>query len=201
MKPFVAGLTGSIGAGKSTVAGMLAQRGAYVINADALGHDALHAMRGEIASRFGAGVMDGGAVSRPKLARIVFADAVRRRELESIVHPYIRRKAEELIEASGAPLVVLDAALLLEAGWDEVCDAVVFVDAPRSVRLERVRARSGWDEADLVAREDAQIPLARKRERANHVIENDSSLECLERQVDGLLHRWGVVITPSASCV
>jgi len=192
VKPFVVGLIGSIGAGKSTVADLLSQRGALIIDADALGHQALAELRGEIVSRFGPAVLDGDVISRPKLARVVFSDASRRRELESIVHPHIHKLAVERIASAASALVVLDAALLLEAGWDELCDAVVFVDAPRLQRLERLRSRSGWDEPELEAREAAQLPLTRKRERANHVIENDSSLDCLSRQVDDLIHRWGV---------
>ncbi|MGL4553092.1 MAG: dephospho-CoA kinase, partial [Gemmataceae bacterium] len=95
MKPFVVGLTGSIGAGKSTVAGLLARRGATVVDADALGHQALEELRDEIVARFGPGVLEGGAVSRARLGQVVFADAARRRELESIVHPHIRRRAAE----------------------------------------------------------------------------------------------------------
>jgi dephospho-CoA kinase len=206
VKPFVVGLTGSIGAGKSTVADLLAQRGALVIDADALGHQALADLRDEIVSRFGPAVLDGDLISRPKLARVVFSDAARRRELESIVHPHIHKLAVERIASGPSALVVLDAALLLEAGWDELCDAVVVVDAPRLQRLERLRNRSGWDEPELEAREAAQLPLTRKRERANHVIENDSSLDCLSRQVDDLIHRWGVAPAaapepvPSSGC-
>lgn len=206
MSAFVVGLMGSIGGGKSAAARELARRGAEVIDADALGHAALIDQRGAIVERFGEGVLEDGPregearspVSRKKLGAVVFSDPQKLRDLEAITHPYIQRRAAEQVAASKAALVVLDAALLIEAGWDRLCDRVVFVDAPREVRLERVRARSGWDEAALAKREAAQLPLTEKRQRADHVIDNDSSLEHLGRQVDDLMHRWGLV--PAGAC-
>jgi dephospho-CoA kinase len=192
VKPFVVGLTGSIGAGKSTVARLLAQRGAEVIDADALGHAALSELHDEIVAKFGSDILDAsGAISRTKLGTRVFADPAQRQQLEALVHPHIRRQAEAQIARSQAPVVVVDAALLIEAGWHNACDAVVYVDAPWEVRLARVAARSGWDDTTLKAREAAQLPLTSKRVHANHVISNVSSLESLGKQVDDLLRLWG----------
>lgn len=199
---FVIGLTGSIGAGKSTVAELLARRyGAEVINADALGHEALQTFSDAIVKRFGPEVLEEGRISRPKLGRIVFADAGQRQALEAILHPAIRRRAEERIATSQAKLVVLDAALLLEADWHTICWCVIMVDAPRETRLARVAARSGWDDKELALREAAQMPLTLKRQRANHVIVNDGSLDDLGRQVEHLIQRWGLVPvgSPAAS--
>jgi dephospho-CoA kinase len=196
VKPFLVGLTGSIGAGKSTVAQLFARRGAQVIDADALGHAALHDLREPILAEFGPEIKDeNGNISRAKLAALVFADPQKRQALEAIVHPHIRRLAEEQICQSQAALVVVDAALLIEAGWHRQCDRVVFVDAPWEVRVQRVQARSGWDAASLRAREAAQMPLTSKRAYANHSIMNDASLETLQAQVDDLLRLWGFQVT------
>jgi dephospho-CoA kinase len=189
-------VVGGIGAGKSAVTAALARRGARVIAADELGHEALRqpAIRDQVLRRW-PGVADGaGAVDRKKLGKIVFADPAELKALEALVHPWIKRRiAEEVGRARrepGVPLVVLDAAILLEAGWDDACDRVVFVDAPRAARLTRLSAR-GWTERDLDAREEAQLPLTEKRLQADHVLDNSSSLAELQRQVDALLLDWG----------
>ncbi|MFQ3650068.1 MAG: dephospho-CoA kinase [Gemmataceae bacterium] len=200
VKPFVVGLTGSIGAGKSTVGRLFGLRGAEVIDADALGHAALTELREPIVAEFGPAILDQrGQISRTKLGAIVFADPQKRQALEAIVHPHIRRQAEEQIRQSGAALVVVDAALLIEAGWQHECDRVVYVDAPWELRLQRVQARSGWDAATLRAREAAQLPLTSKRAHANHIVMNDSSLEALQAQVDHLLRLWGFQTIPPPS--
>jgi dephospho-CoA kinase len=133
-------------------------------------------------------------VDRKKLAAIVFADPGERRALEALVHPWIRRKLEEEIaRARTRPkvrLIVLDAAVMLEAGWNDVCDRLVFVHADEGVRGERVRQR-GWRTDDLARREAAQMPLTQKRCRADHVLDNSSTLEHLGRQVDDLMRLWG----------
>jgi dephospho-CoA kinase len=192
----VIGLTGTIGGGKSRVAALLGRRGAVVIDADAVGHEVL--ARGDIVrrvvERFGtavleaSGVLDHPRVDRKLLGRLVFADPAARHDLEAIVHPEMRRRFEQAIEheraRAKAPAIVLDAAILLEAGWDSLCDLVVFVDASLPVRLDRVLRDRGWTEAVLRARDSAQWPSEVKRERANITIRNDASLESLEQNVD-----------------
>jgi dephospho-CoA kinase len=89
-------------------------------------------------------------------------------------------------------LVVLDAAIMMEAGWDRLCDRLVFVEAPREERLRRVAPQRGWSAEELALREAAQLPLTEKRCRADHVLDNSASLDDLERQVDDLLARWGL---------
>ena len=88
--------------------------------------------------------------------------------------------------------MVLDAAVLLEAGWGEMVDRLVYIDAPRELRLERLNARSGWSDADLTAREGAQWPAVRKKERADALIENSSDSQALQRLVDSALARLGI---------
>jgi dephospho-CoA kinase len=200
----VIGLLGGIGSGKSQVAAAFARNGARVIAGDQLGQAALRDpdIRARVASRWGDNILDEhGEIDRRRLAAIVFADAAQRKELEAITHPWIRRRIDEEIEQARAnprvPLVVLDAAIMLEAGWNEVCDRLVYVEAPRSLRLERVARQRGWSAKEVEEREQAQLPLTEKVVRADHVLDNSTSLEHLHRQVRDLLHVWGLAPTCS----
>jgi dephospho-CoA kinase len=203
VKPLVVGVVGGIGAGKSALTRALARRGARVIVGDDLGHEALRqpALRDAVLRRWPGVKNEQGEVDRKKLGKIVFADAAELKALEALVHPWIKRRIAEEVQQVRAeqavPLVVLDAAVLLEAGWDGACDRLIFVDAPRALRLARLAAR-GWTERDLQAREEAQLPLTEKRLRADHVLENSSTLEDLQRQVDALLPLWGQGAVPPA---
>jgi dephospho-CoA kinase len=197
-KPLVVGLVGGIGAGKSRVAEAFARHGARVVSGDALAHEALRqpAVKEQIVRRWGARMLDDkGEVQRRLLGAAVFADAGERRALEAMVHPWIKRRIREEVDAARADpsvrLVVLDAAVMLEAGWHDVCDRLVFVEAPREVRLRRVAERRGWTAEELAAREAAQLPLTAKAAHADHTLDNSASLEDLERRVEDLVRRWG----------
>jgi dephospho-CoA kinase len=196
--PPVVCLLGGMGSGKSAVAAELARRGGRVISGDQLGHEALRqpAIREAVVQRWGLEVLDEkGNINRQRLGAIVFADPAQRRALETLVHPWIgRRLAEEIAAAKSDPacrLIVVDAAILLEAGWDCNCEVIVFVHAPRSVRLRRLAQARGWSEQEVNARARAQLPLARKISRADFVIDNEGPLETLTRQIDELLARLG----------
>jgi dephospho-CoA kinase len=132
-----------------------------------------------------------GAIDRKKLGAIVFADPAERKALEDMVFPWIRKRLQERIAQDQADqqsgLIVLDAAVMLEAGWDEQCDRIVFVDAPRPLRLERIARQRGWTEADLAARENAQLPLSEKSARADFVLQNDGTEEQLERNIERMM--------------
>lgn len=163
------GLIGRIGAGKSTVARRFGERGAAVIDADALAHEVLAEpdVRAEIASRFGPGVLSAAGVDRSRLAEAVFgptpAHAAALAALEAIVHPRVHRRIEaalavarEAAEAAGRPddILVLDVPLLVRAGWDRVCDHLVVVECEDAVRRERL-ARRGVSPEQQAAREAA----------------------------------------------
>ena len=195
----VIGLIGAIGGGKSRVASMLEDRGALVLDADSMAHRLLEfsSIRDRVVDRFGPGILkvdDKAAhttepgIDRGALGKIVFADSAALKDLESLLHPAIRNEFERIIEetnrAESAPAVVLDAAVLLEAGWHDLCDYLVCVDAPREIRLGRVRTQRGWSSETLAAREHAQWPLDQKKRCSNLVIMNDSGPEHLEREVD-----------------
>ena len=187
------GLVGGIASGKSAVSDALARRGAIVFDADKLGHRVLQepAVRDELVARWGPSILDSdGRVSRAAIAERVFAQtpggAADLEFLEQTLHPRIRRRILTEINQlpnNAAPAVVIDAPLLLEAGWGEVCQAVIFVDAPRQTRLARAQAR-GWTADEFSRREAAQMPIEKKRRLATHVIQNAGSLADLDAEVD-----------------
>ncbi len=210
----VLGLIGGIGAGKSRVAALLADRGAVVLDADAVGHEVLkeQAVRGEVLARFGERIVDRSGLQGPEgtsdgpppvdrraLGAIVFNDPAALRDLETVVHPPMRRTFEREIDRAvregrrGA--VVLDAAILLEKGWNSLCDRVVYVDAPHDQRLARLAAQRGWTEQTLSARERAQWPSEEKKRRADLIVVNDAGPDALEAAVD---HLWETLLTSPA---
>ena len=202
----VVGVIGGIGAGKSRVASALSRRGAIVLEADTVGHALLdqRPTRDEVAERFGKDLLvpigpddDGLRVDRGTLAGIVFNSAAARRDLEAILHPRMRRTFEKAINRIArrreAPMVVLDAAVLLEAGWDDLCDFVLFVDAPEQLRRERVAASRGWNREQHAAREAAQWPLGRKRSRADFEVQNDAGPDRVESRIAVL---WCELLQP-----
>lgn len=190
----VLGLIGGIGSGKSLVASELARRGAKVIVADELGHQALRQpdIRERLIRRWGAGICDEtGEINRRRVAAIVFADLVELRALEAEVFPYIKHGIDAQItqarQDSQVRLVVLDAAILLETGWGNRCDWIIFVHTPRRQRFERLRRQRGWHEKEVRRRSQAQLPLTDKVTRAHFVIDNSGTPDELARQVDRLL--------------
>ncbi len=163
----VVGLVGGIGAGKSLAAAELANVGLHRLDADSVGHALLsqRPSRDLVVERFGSIILapsvEGSEpeVDRKALARIVFTDPSARRDLETILHPSMRKTFERAISRAarnGQPGVVLDAAILFEAGWNNLCDAVLFIDAPLDQRLARIEAERGWTAEDLDLREQAQ---------------------------------------------
>jgi dephospho-CoA kinase len=130
------------------------------------------------------------------MGAVVFADSEERRKLETIVHPYIKRRLAEEVAAAQSDakvaVIVVDAAIMLEAGWSGACDRIVFVDAPRAVRLQRLAQQRGWTGKELEAREDAQMPLGEKRARSDAVIDNSGAAERVQEQVEQLLLEWRV---------
>jgi dephospho-CoA kinase len=197
--PLVVGIVGGIGAGKSQVADAFARRGARVISGDALAHAALRQpeIKEQVVRRWGKRLMDDdGEIQRRLLAAVVFADADERRTLEAMVHPWIKARIRAEVEAArtdaAVRLIVLDAAVMLEAGWHDVCDRLVYIDAPREVRLRRVAEQRGWAPREVESREAAQLPLTAKAAHADHTLDNSASLEHLDRQVEDLVQRWAV---------
>jgi len=185
----VVGLTGGIGSGKSTVAAMLAERGAVVVDADRLAREAVAvgtAGHRAVVDRFGADVVaDDGSLDRRALAGVVFDDPAALADLNAIVHPPVRAAiAARLAELTGTEaVVVLEIPLLVESGRSYGESAVVVVDCPEDVALRRLVDGRGMDEADARRRMAAQIPRAERLAAADLVIDNSGPLEALEPQV------------------
>jgi len=195
----VLGLVGGIGSGKSLVAAELARHGGYLIMADHLGHEALQQpeIQPKVIDRFGWEIMDEhGNVDRRKLGALVFKNRADLQSLEELVFPHIeKRLLEEIIlgqQKKDAKFVVLDAAIMMESGWSRVCDKLIFVDAPRDVRLERVARQRGWTDKEVRERETMQIDVDVKKQRADFVIDNGQSLEAVPGQVLDVLRRLGL---------
>lgn len=184
------GLTGNIAAGKSTVAQLLSDRGATIVDADILARRAVEggtAAYDKIVRHWGSAVLaPDGLLDRAKLRQIVFHDPAELETLNGIVHPEVERLRVALVAEArqrGDRIVVCDIPLLFEAHLLDRFDRVVLVDAPRSVRLDRLVTQRQVPEADAMLMIAAQMPADLKRSRADHVIDNDGTLEDLDRQV------------------
>ena len=185
------GLTGLIGAGKTTAAKILEAFGAAVINADRIGRrvvDNSPVLRRKLARAFGPDVIaDTGRLDRRMVAQRAFADEAARKVLNSLVHPYLLKELgkEMRVQARHHPVVVVDAALLLEWDLDFQMDHTIVIDAPREVRFDRLRER-GLSEADALARELRQLPAAEFHARADSVIDNSGSVDDLKAKLEEL---------------
>jgi dephospho-CoA kinase len=191
-KPFVLGLTGSIGMGKSAVAAMLEKLGVPVFDADAVVRQ-LQGRGGALVDQIEAafpGTTGPQGVDRPALGAAVFADPAALGRLEAIVHPAVRAaRAAFLREHGGAPLVVFDIPLLFEKGGAQDVDAVLVVSAPEAEQRQRVLARPGMTPERFAAILELQLPDAEKRARADHVIDTGGSLADTEREVAALVEK------------
>jgi dephospho-CoA kinase len=188
----VIGLLGGIGSGKSAVARALAARGCLVLDADAIAREAvcLPDVRAALVARVGGGILDpDGALDRPRLAALAFADPRATADLNAIVHPPVRARLAAALDAAADRTVVLDVPLLLESPLAGRVQRWLFVDAPPEVRDARLAAR-GWSPAERARREALQPDLSSKRARADAVLENFGDMEDLERQIDAVLESW-----------
>jgi dephospho-CoA kinase len=187
---FLVGLTGNIGSGKSTVAQLLSERGATIIDADVLARRAVEqgteAFRA-IVERWGTSIVAlDGMLDRGALRRIVFSDPAELEQLNAIVHPEVERMRGALVEQArqrGDRLVVCDIPLLFERRMTDAFDRIVLVDAPRPVRLERLVRERGLRETEAMEMIVAQMPAELKRARADFVIDNEASLTQLDARV------------------
>jgi dephospho-CoA kinase len=190
----IIGIAGGIGSGKSFVAALFGELGCAVIDADAQVREAYDdpAVRQTLREWWGDSVFHAdGSVNRSAIAKRIFNDEDQRRRLSELVHPMVNQGRVRWMQkrASENPPVafILDTPLLFEAGMNGECDAVVFVDAPGELRLERVRRSRGWDEAELLSRQNLQWPLDRKREMSDYVIENAADAGITRSQVRAVL--------------
>ena len=197
-KTLVVGILGGIGSGKSAVSrGLSKHFKTYLIDADRVGHDVLGipTVQDDIRQAFGDSVFDGAEICRKSLARKVFGSELHHKqaliELEKIVHPEIRRQVEKQLAeiTSETDVVVLDAAVMLEAGWNDLCDTVVFVDTPFETRLKRVEENRGWTADELRRREASQVSLEDKRAVSELIVDNSGSLENAVQQLAAFIDK------------
>jgi dephospho-CoA kinase len=193
----VYGLTGGIGSGKSAVAELLEQYGVPVVSADELsrivvarGSDGLQA----VVEAFGPEVLDErGELDRRRMATIVFQDPAQRQKLESILHPKIRERYEQVLDAlekAGHGVAVYEVPLLFEKNLQGDMKAVILVTATEATRIARVKARDDVTEAEVRARMAAQLPEDQKRRRADYVVVNDGTHDELRREVEFMIARF-----------
>jgi dephospho-CoA kinase len=187
------GLTGGIATGKSTVARILAARGATIIDADELAREVVQPGRpayDDVVSHFGTEVLArDGTLDRSRLGVIVFANASARRDLERITHGHIAELMQQRIAdaiARDAPVVVVDIPLLFEAGREGMFEGVLLVYAPMAVQVQRLLQRDSLSAHEASQRIAAQLPIEEKRERATWVIDNSGDEAETQRQVE----RW-----------
>ena len=199
----VLGILGGVASGKSEVTRRLEARGAHVIHADKIGHEALREkeIRDRLVQHFGSDILSQktGEIDRARMAQLVFGNDTfateNRRFLESVVHPRIRTLiAERLdsIQQTIAPnerpqMVVLDVPLLIESGWNKRCDRILFVDTDEEIRLKRAMAR-GWTTNQFRDREAAQLPLDQKRQMATDTIDNNGPIASLDQRIDQFIN-------------
>lgn len=194
------GLTGGIATGKSTVAKMLVQRGAMLIDLDQIAREVVapgQPALAQIAERFGQAILQpDGSLDRKRLGAIVFADEERRKELEQITHPAIRSvmktRMQEYERDHPDKLVVVDVPLLFESGLSPMYDRVVVVYVPRSEQLRRLMERDKLTREDAEKRLNAQMDIEQKKRLADVVIDNSGSLEETERQIEQLWRDLGL---------
>jgi dephospho-CoA kinase len=195
-KPII-GLVGGIGSGKSFVARLLADEGCMVIDSDAAVSEAYHRpeVKEQLRQWWGASVLlPNGQVNRKQVAGIVFNDEQQRWRLEALIHPIVAELRDQQMQQAATDAsvkaYVWDTPLLLEAGLGDQCDFIIFVEAPESERLERVRRTRGWDEAELRRREKLQMPLDKKLDMANDIVRNTAGAdEEVRNQVRKVLSR------------
>ncbi len=193
--PYIVGLTGGIGSGKSAAAKLFEELGATVIDTDAIAH-ALTAPGGAaiapIRAAFGAAFISAeGALARARMRELVFADAAKKRQLEAILHPLIRERSGELVRAASSPYVILMVPLLVESGdYRGRCQRILVVDCPEQLQIERVVARSGISAAQVRAIMASQATRAARRAAADDVIDNSRDLAHLRREVEALHRRY-----------
>jgi dephospho-CoA kinase len=187
---YIIGLTGGIASGKSTVVQMLEEKGAVLLSADAVGHEVYEPDRPawqEIVDAFGRQVVaEDGTVDRRRLGAVAFSDPQQLQRLNAITHPRMKEMMREKLEgerARGTRVAVLEAALLFDAGWDDLTDEVWVTAAPPEVAAERTARRSGLSMEEALSRIRSQMSNEERIARSQVVINTDCSLEQTRKQV------------------
>ena len=194
-KPII-GIAGGIGSGKSFVAQLFREMGCYVIDSDQLVREAYRddAVKQTLRGWWGDAIFRAdGEINKSEIARRIFADPDEKKRLERLLHPMANDRRDVLMNSvkNDAQVIAFawDTPLLFETGLNRQCDAVVYVESPLDVRLDRVRQTRGWDRAELLRREKLQMPLDKKRELSDYVIRNTADAGDARSQVREVLSR------------
>jgi len=190
----VIGLTGGIGSGKSTAAQYFKRLGVPVIEADEIAREVVEP-GGQVLERleatFGPDILDHqGRLDRAVLRRIIFSDPVRRKQVEDVLHPAIRREMRRRLVGIEAPYCILAIPLLVEARQIELVDRVLVIDSSEELQRKRLASREGWTDAEIEGALLAQVTREKRLEYADDVIDNDADLGALERSVARLHRRY-----------
>ncbi len=192
----VIGLTGSIGTGKSEAARQLEALGASIISADQVGHEAYTPNTeawGQVLAAFGDDILqDDGGIDRRKLGAVVFSDPAQLEKLNQIMHPRMARMVADKIEelrGQGVEVVVVEAALLFEAGWDSLVEEVWVTDSTEQVVIERLKQRNGMSEEEARKRISSQMDRSERLKRSDYVIENSGDMATLGSTIKELWER------------
>ncbi|WP_010272016.1 dephospho-CoA kinase [Paenibacillus senegalensis] len=194
------GLTGGIASGKSTVSKLLADRGAIIVDADQIAREVVlpgTPLLSEVAQTFGEEILlADGSLNRKKLGSIVFSDEAKRKKLESMLHPAIRKLMRERMEDAEAAqpdkLVVVDIPLLYESDLAHLFEEVIVVYVPVEIQIERLMSRDGLSQEQALQRIETQMPIELKKQKADVVIDNSGSLEQTARQIEEYMQGKGL---------
>lgn len=192
-RPYLVGLTGGIGSGKTAVTRLLTGLGAEILDADVISRELLEPgsdLLDAIARHFGPQLLRNGELDRARLRALVFADEAARHWLEQLLHPRIRAEILQRIEQSQRGWLVVAAPLLLESGAYDFVDCVVVVDIPEALQVARTVARDAVPEEQVRAIMAAQLPRAERLKAAHHIIHNDGDMVDLREQVARLYQRF-----------
>lgn len=184
----IIGITGSIATGKSTVSEYLKELGYTIIDHDKLAYDALtidDECIQAVLSLFDCG--EDGKINRAKLGSIIFNDEEKKKQLEGIVHPYVLKQTDKLLQECHDDIVFLDIPLLYEVHFEYLCDYIVVVYCNEDLQLERLMLRNHYSKEEALSRMQSQMSIEEKKNRANYVLNNEGNLDDLLKQVDHLL--------------
>lgn len=179
-------IVGNIASGKSTVENILQEKGYKVFDTDIIAHEVLNDFADEIINQFdGHDILENGKVSREKLGKIVFNDKKLKEKLEYIVHPEIKNRIKSIFEKNkNEKYVFVSIPLLFEIGWGNLFDKILFIKTEDDIRLKRLMQRNKFTQEEALSRIKSQLPQEKKAKKADFVIENNSSIDVLQKYIE-----------------
>ncbi len=192
----IVGILGGVGSGKTSVVRRVTDIRLQIVDADRIGHDLLldPDVVCQLTQIFPATILDSsGQVVRSRLAQLVFGKDTEHKaalkQLEQILHPAIHREIKAQIQSVSASVdaIILDAAILLETGWADACNHLIFVDTPEPLRIQRVKQNRNWTAEEFRRREKSQMPVESKKQRANFVVDNSGTIQKAAQQLTDIL--------------